>query len=112
MLNLWTIMALTFALVLGLSVVILAKGRVASRGVGPTLATLATGLVVGTVGAVLALLALWPPFHPITTILPLAFMALLLGLLYFVRATAQGGKALRSGEDSDQEDGEYTKLVS
>lgn len=85
MFNLWIVMTLTFALVLGLSVTTL--GGKTSGGVGRGLATLAAGLVVGAVGAVLTFLAVWPPFHPVTTILPLGFLALLLGLLYFVMAT-------------------------
>lgn len=47
----------------------------------------AGGVVISAVTLVLSIIALWPPLEPLTFTLPFVFLILLVGTVYFIKAT-------------------------
>ncbi|KKM10795.1 hypothetical protein SY88_11985 [Clostridiales bacterium PH28_bin88] len=47
----------------------------------------AAGVVISAVTLVLSVIALWPPLEPLTFTLPFVFLILLVGAVYFIKAT-------------------------
>ncbi|MHB1126170.1 MAG: hypothetical protein ACYC2T_04315 [Bacillota bacterium] len=89
----WVIVSFMLALALGLGsgkLFLSRRIKGADRLVRYILVTL-WGVVVATLTVVLEVIAVWPPFDPVSLMLPFVFLFLVLGGLYFIWATRPKG---------------------
>lgn len=86
----WMYLALILTLALGLSIagIMVGFGKGLWENIARLFMMILLGLVVAATSAVLIFIAIWPPFNALSLILPFGFVALVIGVLYFVRFTS------------------------
>lgn len=87
--KMWTFTALILTLVLGLSLGALVIGHRHGllKNAAHYLLVGLLGIAISAIFMVLIIIAVWPPYNAISFILTFGFVALVLGVLYFVRST-------------------------
>lgn len=85
----WILLVLILTLALGLSIGGLVIGY--RQGLWNNIARYflvgLMGVAISATSIVLITIAVWPPYNALSFILPFGFIALVLGVLYFVRTT-------------------------
>ncbi len=96
----WTLICLILTLALGLSISGLVIGF--RQGLWENIARYfmvgLMGVAISATSIVLIIVAVWPPYNVFSLILPFGFILLVLGVLYFVRATNTTDIIKTSGE--------------
>lgn len=93
--ELWVIIGLICVLVMGFSISkMFVNKRDDMDSHVKTIMYICTGIIIAFVTFVLGVIAVWPPYEPLTVVLPFIFIAVLFGILYFVNNT--GPKKIRN----------------
>lgn len=87
--KIWTFTVLILTLGLGLSIsgLILGYRKGLWENVARLFLTGVLGVIITAISLVLIFIAVWPPYNALSVVLTLGFVALVVGVLLFVRST-------------------------